>query len=237
MTGMRQPARSTMTSLKTTAAEPDGLGWHLGRSMAALGLAVACVACSVFPQGNVEPPRLHLLDAVPDVAVAAERTDLVLEVEATRAWAGFDTDRMAYVQKPHAIEYFANNRWAEPPARMLDPLLVRTLERSGGFRAVVQAPGPVPADLRLVVEIARLQQDFQVKPSQVEIALHLQLVDIRGRRLLASRTLEAVEAAPAEDAYGGATAANRALQRALEQVVAFCIAESATVARHPSVRP
>ena len=45
-------------------------------------------------------------------------------------------------------------------------------------------------------------------------------------RVLATRLFEATESAPSDDPYGGVTAANVALQRILEQVVDFCIAES-----------
>ena len=43
---------------------------------------------------------------------------------------------------------------------MLGPLLMRTLEDTGSFRAVVHAPTGLPADLRLDTELVRLQQNF-----------------------------------------------------------------------------
>ena len=133
----------------------------------------------------------------------------MLEVSAPRAWPGFDTAQMAYVRKPHELDYFATNRWADTPSRMLGPLLARALEQTGGFRAVVQAPSIVAADLRLVTELVRLQQNFATQPSRVEITLRVQLIDVRGRRVLATRDVRGDRKRAERDAYGGVIAANR----------------------------
>jgi cholesterol transport system auxiliary component len=109
---------------------------------------------------------------------------------------------------------------------MLAPLLVQALEQAGGFRAVVQAPNAVPADLRLDTELVRLQQNFATRPPQVELALRAQLVDVRSRRVLATAEFEEIEPATREDAYGGVVAANRALQRILVRLADFSVAQS-----------
>lgn len=192
-----------------------------------LAMALLIAGCTALQPAPVENPNLHMLDARPVSQVTPERRDLVVEVGTPRAWPGFDTPQMAYVQKPYALEYFANNRWADSPARMLGPLLARALEQAGGFRAVVQAPTSVPADVRINSELIRLQQNFAARPSRVELTLRIQVVDVRGKRVLATRTFDETEIAPSDDAYGGVTAANLALQRVLMQVVDFCIAESA----------
>ena len=197
------------------------------RVQGVLAMALLVAGCAALQPAPVENPNLHMLDARPVGQVAPERRDLVVEVGTPRAWPGFDTPQMAYVQKPYALEYFANNRWADSPARMLGPLLARALEQAGGFRTVVQAPSVVPADLRINSELIRLQQNFAARPSRVELTLRIQVVDVRGKRVLATRTFDETEIAPSDDAYGGVTAANLALHRVLMQVVDFCIAESA----------
>jgi cholesterol transport system auxiliary component len=133
---------------------------------------------------------------------------------------------MAYVRQPYEIEYFAASRWADTPARMLAPLLARALEQTGSFRAVVQPPTAAPADFRLDTEVVRLQQSFAGRPSRAELALRAQLTDLRGKRIVATRVFEDAENAASEDAGGGVVAANAALQRVLEQVADFCIAET-----------
>jgi cholesterol transport system auxiliary component len=194
----------------------------------AMGLAglVLLGGCSSLQPTRDPDPALHVLAPATVATAGAGRRDVVLEVAVPRAAPGFDTSRMVYVQRPYELEHFALHRWADAPARMLAPLLTQALERSDGFRTVVQAPTAVPADVRLSTELVRLQQDFTARPSRTQLALRVQLVDVRARRVLATRTFEDAEPAPTDDAYGGVTAANAALARVLAQVVEFCIAET-----------
>jgi len=191
-----------------------------------LPLLVLLAGCTGLAPKPLPDPNLHVL-AIGLVAKAAPSArDLVLEVSAPRASPGFDTPRMVYVQKAYELDYFADNRWADAPARMLGPLLTQALERSGGFRTVVQAPTVVPADVRVNTELIRLQQNFAIRPGRTELVLRVQLVDVHARRVLATRMFEETENTPSEDAYGGVVAANRALERVLEQLIEFCATES-----------
>ena len=188
--------------------------------------AVLLAGCVGMQPPQVEAPAIYVLDARPAAKPARPQRDLMLVVSAPRARAGFDTAQMAFVREPHELEYFAKSRWADTPSRMLAPLLVQALEQTGGFRAVVQAPSAVPADLRLDTELIRLQQNFGTRPPQVEIALRAQLVDLRSRRVLATAEFEEVEPTTREDAYGGVIAANRALQRLLARLADFSAEQS-----------
>jgi cholesterol transport system auxiliary component len=188
-----------------------------------LTLFIALIAgCTGLLPGQVDAPDTYVLDARLHNPSQRPRGELVLAISMPRARAGYDTAQIAYLRRPYELEYFAKSQWVDTPARMLAPLLVRALEHSGGFRAVLQAPSTVPADLRLDTELTRLQHDFGTQPSRVELALRAQLVDLRTKRVLAEREFEEVEIAPSEDAYGGVIAANRALQRMLAQLAEFC---------------
>jgi cholesterol transport system auxiliary component len=191
-----------------------------------LALLVLLGGCTGLLPTPIPDPNLHVLAAAPVAKTATATRDLVLEVSPPRASPGFDTHRMAYVRKAYELDYFADNRWADTPARMLGPLLTQALEQSGGFRAVVQAPTAVTADVRVATELIRLQQDFALRPSRAEVALRVQLVDVRSRRVIATKVFEETEIAPSDDAQGGVAAANAAVDRVLRQVVDFCVAET-----------
>jgi cholesterol transport system auxiliary component len=191
-----------------------------------LAMAVLLGGCTSLQPAPVVSPNLHVLQPPLAVKAAPMQRDITIEIAPPRADPAYDTPQMAYVSKPYALDYFANNRWADSPARMLAPLLALALERTHAFRAVVEPPGGVPADLRVDTELARLQQDFEARPSRVELALRVQLVDARRRRVLATRTFTDVETAPSDDPYGGVTAANAALARVLEAFAAFCVTEA-----------
>jgi len=194
----------------------------------AFGILVApwlVAGCASFPQAPEASPNLHVLQPAAVSTKAARRGDVTLEVSVPRASPGFETSRIAYVERPYAIDYYSRSEWADAPARMLGPLLAAAFEQSGAFRAVVLAPTSARAELRLDVELVRLQQDFTVKPSRADLALRAQVIDVQARRVLATFLVEETEPAPTQDAYGGVAAANAALGRAIERTVAFVVGE------------
>jgi cholesterol transport system auxiliary component len=150
-----------------------------------------------------------------------------LFVSASRAGPGLDGPRMVYVKRQNELRYFARSRWVEPPARMLGPLLVRALERTGRFQAVTEVPAGSAQGLRLESEIVRLQQEFTERPSRVRFTVRLELSDVVAHRILGTREVETVEVAASEDAPGGVAAANAAVKRALMEAADWCAALSA----------
>jgi len=209
--------------------------WHVLRNALAMAptaamLAIALLSgCSSLLPPPLPPDSIYILEAGTAPKPTSEeahstltRRDLVLEVSMPRARAGFDTAQMVWVRQKHGLEIYAHNRWADTPAHMLASLLVQALERSKMFHSVVQTPSMVPAMLRLDTELIRLQQDFSVRPSRVQITLSAQLIDIGTRRVIAKAEFDETENAMTEDAYGGVRAANQALERVLAKLTAFC---------------
>ena len=190
--------------------------------LALAGLLLA--ACAALPGPRGENPTLYLLDAQPVALGRHPQSGLVLELDRPRARPGYATSQMAYVREAHRLDYYAKNRWVDAPARMLAPLLAQTLAQSGAFRAVLPAPAALAPDLRLDTELVRLEQDFTTRPSRVRLTLRLELIDLGAAKLVGTREIDEAEAAASEDARGGASAANRALARALARSADFCAA-------------
>lgn len=188
-----------------------------------LASAMLFASCTGLQAPQVEIPHLYVLDARPAIKAAQVKRDLVLAVSMPRARPGFDTPQMAYLRQPHELDYFVVNRWADTPSRMLGPLLAQALEQTGSFRAIVQTPGVISADIRLDTELIRLQQDFQTQPSRVQLTLRAQLIDVVGKRVIAVKIFDEAENATSDDPYGGVIAANRVVQRVLGQLADFCV--------------
>lgn len=145
----------------------------------------------------------------------------VLLVSPPLAEPGFETQRMVYVKRPFQIEYFAVNEWADTPVRMFAPLMIHALNHSGTFHAVIPLPSSISGDYRLDTYGFLLQQEFIQRPSQIRITARLQLVDVKESTILGTRSFEAVENAPSENAYGGVLAANRAVAGLLDQITSW----------------
>ena len=194
------------------------------RRLCVAGLALLVLsACSLLKPTATPPPTFYSLDRPPGSTMAAGPiTAPTLIVNPPRAAAGFDSQRIIYVRQAHQLEYFAHSEWVDTPARMLAPLIVAALDRSGRFRAVIATPTAASADLRLDTEIVRLQHQFGATPSQVRLTLRATLSDNATRQVLAQADLDQRADAPSEDAYGGVIAANRATQAMLQALAAFC---------------
>lgn len=209
--------------------KPNDTAWYTRFAAVLPTAAILALAllggCSALPPPP-PPDNIYLLEAATAPALvrpaSPAKRELVLAVSMPQARAGFDSARMIWVRQAHGLEVYSRNRWADTPARMLAPLLVQTLERSGAFRAVVQSPSGTSAMLRLDTEIIRLQQDFSVQPSKVRLTLGAQLIDIGTRRVIATAEFDETENCTSEDAYGGVIAANRALERLLARLADFC---------------
>lgn len=197
--------------------------YHVAKPILGIVAALFLTACTGLRPAATEDIRTYLLDAQAESLAAAKTSPLTLVVGPTRAHAGFDDARMAYVRQPHALEYFARNQWADAPARMIGPLLVRALEKSGAYRAVVAASSGAAAkgNLRLDTELVRLQQEFTSRPSRVRLTIRAQLVDSTAREVVKTQVFEVVEDAAEDTPYGGVAAANRAMGRALGRIADF----------------
>ena len=204
---------------------------RLCRLLAAGVFVMEIGACSTLRAGAPPPPTFYSLETARGTAsavapamapAAALSTSPTLIVNPPHAAAGFDSRHIMYVRETHKLEYFAHSEWVDPPARMLAPLLVAAIDKTGAFRAVVQAPSVAAGDLRLDTEVIRLQQEFENPPSRVRFTLRAYLVENKTRRVLAWREFEVAVPAASENPYAGVVAANRAVQTVLEDLAAFC---------------
>lgn len=195
----------------------------VGARVLVVAVAVALAGCGQPLLTQPAAPTALVLDATQDVRPAARNSGLTLLVSPPQAQAGFDSRRIAYTRTPLTLEYYTRSEWADTPARMLGPLAVRALESSGAFRAVIAGPAPVPVDLRLDLELVRLQQEFTGAASVVRLELRAKLFDVRAGRVLATRLFAETADAPSADALGGARAASVATGAALESLAAFVV--------------
>jgi cholesterol transport system auxiliary component len=146
----------------------------------------------------------------------------VLLLDQPGAAPGYDSSRMLFQRQPQQLEAFAFHEWVEPPARLLAPLMLRALQGSGAFRAVLLAPTSGTGALRLETQLVRLQQDFSTAPSVVRLSLRAALIDTATRRVIATQVFDASAPAAREDPVAGVAAAQQATQQVLAELVSAC---------------
>lgn len=185
--------------------------------------------CGVLPSHTSEAIHTYILSAEIPTATESVRPGAgTLLVNLPGAQSGFNTQRMAYVQQDHELHYFAMNQWAETSAHMLLPLLVKALERTNQWEAVVQMPSPVRGDFQLIPENLLIQHEFTQQPSRIRIQLRLQLIRLQDFQVVITREFTALENAKTDDPYGGVQAANVATGKLLKDIsewLSLCMGE------------
>ncbi|MDP3539459.1 MAG: ABC-type transport auxiliary lipoprotein family protein [Azonexus sp.] len=196
-------------------------------SVASLLLALLG-ACGVLEASREPQPAFYSLYGARPAAHPASTppvpwsiTAPTLIVNPPHAAAGFDSQRIIYTREPHQLQYFAHSEWVDTPARMIAPSIVAALEDTGAFRAVVLTPSAAAGDLRLNVEILRLQHEFASSPSRVRFTLRAYMVDNETRQVIAWREFDETVVAGQDNPYGGVVAANAAVKKVMERLASF----------------
>ena len=198
------------------ASKSSRLTWMLGVLLALAGCAL--------PQDSSPPQQAYLLEVGAFTPPPARRSSRkILLVTVSKEAPGFDSNRIAYTREPPKLDYYRDSVWSDTPAKMLLPILVRAFESSGAFKAVVSPPSPALADVRVAVDVIRLQQEFMTRPSQVRLITRLKVVEMKSGHVLETRLFEAVAPAPSENAAGAARAANAVVQQVLNEMVPFAL--------------
>ena len=200
---------------------------RLGAAALAIAVAVGTAPGCNFAPVNVETRR-EALSKLPEVA-ASGTLDATLLVLAPEAAEAYDTPQMAYSKSAYEIAYFARTEWADTPAHMLHALLVRTLERTRRFRAIVTPPYTGRADYARRAQLLELRDDFSTEPAQAVLAVRVELD--AGARTLAAREFIEREPLREKNPAAGVAAANEAAARLLADVARFVVAQTGSAPR------
>ncbi len=188
---------------------------------AALLGVFAVVGCSVLPSPATGATRAIITKMPASVPQrSAKGTLLVLPPETEALYA---TTQMAYTTQAYQIEYFSQHEWGETPAQMLLPLLVKTLESTHAFSAVLTPPYEGRYSYALRTGITQLVQDFTVDPPVLVFSLRLQLSDGRTDRVIATRTISVRTPMQQKTPDAGVSAANDAAAKVLEETARFVL--------------
>ena len=153
-----------------------------------------------------------------DVANDARRS---LLVSTPLSSAGYASSRMVYVEQAHRLNAFARHQWADSPARMLEPLLIEAAQHSGLFQVVTGFDARVPTELRLDTQLLYLRQRFDTQGSEVQLALRVNLIDVKNSRVLAGSVIRVQRPAGEATPYAGVLAANQAVAELLIELQGF----------------
>ena len=186
-------------------------------------LALSLVpGCALLTAPPMETSKEVLNKMPPELPKRASR-GAVLLVFPPQARPIYDTTQMAYTVQPYEIAYFSQHEWAETPAQMLQPLLVKTLESTRFFSAVLAPPYAGRYGYALRTEIRELIADFTSEPAALQLSLRFQLSEGAAGRIVAIKEISIREPMQKKSPYAGVVAANEATAKALLELARFVL--------------
>ncbi len=187
---------------------------------------LACVtlsACSMLAPIK-EPEKNQFFFDVSSIQVKqSQRSDKTILVSKPFSAPGYGSYRMPYIEKPFEISYYTRNRWVDTPAKMLQPLIVQALQDTHYFRAVTAAPFVGQVDNRIDTNLIYLRQNLTKQPSTIELAIQMQIVNIKNQKVIASRLFQTEEVVLMNNPYSSVLAINQAMERFLHAMTKFVL--------------
>jgi cholesterol transport system auxiliary component len=179
-------------------------------------------SCALLSPAKIETKK-QVLNKIPPALPQQETRAITLLVFPPETKPIYDTTQMAYTIRPYQVAYFSRHEWSETPSRMLQPLLVRTLQNTHYFRAVLTPPYSGRYTYSLRTEILELTQDFTSEPATLQLSLRLQLSNDAANRVIATKEISLREPMQQRTPYAGVVAANDATAKALQKVAEFVL--------------
>ena len=133
---------------------------------------------------KAEPVETYVLESGDVATPSTTATASILKVSTPTSVPEFATSRMAYVEQPYRVDYFAQHAWADTPAHMLKPLLTRQLTNCGLFHYAFSESTGVDETLRLDSSIVEFAQWFSEEASEVRVSIRFDLIDVVHRTML-----------------------------------------------------
>ncbi|HXD39717.1 MAG TPA: ABC-type transport auxiliary lipoprotein family protein [Ramlibacter sp.] len=198
-------------------------GWsRVAASCFCAAAALSLAGCALLAAPPPQPSKQVLAKMPPEVP---QRTSngAVLVVYPPQTRPVYDTTEMAYMTRPYEIAYFSQHEWAEPPAQMLQPLLVATLQNTHLFSAVLTPPYAGRHSYALRTEIRELIADFTSEPAALKLSLRFQLSEGATGSVVATQDVSIREPLQQKTPYAGVVAGNDATAKALLELARFVL--------------
>lgn len=195
----------------------------MNRIMKRIFIALPFIALAACSPVKIPVTNQYQLSAYSGKKFSKMKRPISLWVTVPEAVAGYQTEQMIYMDKPYQLSAFVKNAWANPPADMIYPLMIQSLQETNFFHAVMSSVYSQGADYRLDTQLLKLQQNFLKRPSVLELSVKVVLTRVENNQVLASKIIQEEVRCPANTPYGGVMAANQATRQLTAHVDSFVI--------------
>lgn len=185
-----------------------------------LTVALGLSACSSV---NVIEPKKYVLSGLSTQKLSKSVSPYVLYVSDLKSESAYNTTDMLYTTQPFMLSSFAQNEWVAKPAQMLRPLLVASLQNTAHFKGVLTEGVISNARFQVNTTLLQLRQNFIKKPSEINLALKVDVIDLKQDKVLASARFSENVATKHDSPYAGVMAANLATEQIMKKISRFVV--------------
>lgn len=204
---------------------------------AALG-AGALAGCEYIP-GQGPPPALYRLTPKSTFPSDLPPADWQLILEAPIANTGLNTTRVALMNAPTQLEYYARTSWTDRAPAMVQTLMIESFENSGKIISVGREAVGLRADLLLKSELREFQAEYWRNPGgppEVHVTINAKLVWATTRTIVATASFDSKVLATADQIDAIINAFDEALDDVLKDLVTWTLIEGDIVYGDPPSR-
>jgi len=167
-----------------------------------------------FTLSGAELPDIEELNG--ETFVQSEKTIMVQSVRSSRF---LNSRNIIFSREPNTRGFYQRASWAEPPPEILSRLILESVEHSNLFKEVVNSTSSVGADLALHSTLTDFHHDIMSEPGVVVAGLRVELVRMRTRSVVATKTFSHTVPASTYDSRGAVAAFNVAAAEILKDVL------------------
>ncbi len=218
----------SMTTLARRAALAAALS-------AIAALASGCAGLQTLSAATV---RTDLYDLTPKSTFAADlpRVRSQIVVDEPTAGSYINTDKVAVKVGDYKVEYFPVARWVDRAPKMVQKLLVESLENTGVVDAVGQEAIGLSADYTLIIDLREFQAHTVRDPGQpmeINVRLNIKIVQEPDGLIIASESFGRTETAKTEAMLDVVAAFDETLGKSMRDAVEWSVRK---IAAHPAPR-
>lgn len=180
--------------------------------------------------GGARPSRYYAIEVPAATAGASSAMPITMLIGRLTAPHILRDDRIAYRNTATEIGMYEYHRWAEPPATMLEALLVRRLRADGRYRSVQSLSSNAQGDYILRGRLHQFEEIAGAGGVTARVSLEMELFEKKSGTIVWNNLFKAEEAVSGKEVPAVVDAMNTGTQRVLDQIAAGL---SAHFAQHP----
>jgi len=206
----------------------------LSGSVLALSCASLLFGCSASLVSMGPPADLYNLTPKSTFHGDLPHVDAQIVVEEPQADGGLDSSRIALRTRPTELKYFAESRWTERAPKMVQTLLVESLENSERIVSVGRQSIGLRSDYNLKADLREFQAEYFSgldNAPNVRVRINVKIVQQPRQNIIASQSFEHVVTATGTAMPRVVDAFDDALGKVLKRITEWTLV---TVAGHKS---